>query len=110
MVIGPARLKTVSACTANYRPALSSEWKPHFKNKALVRVKKRKGNIWSWAPKEGPTPRPTGRLTVGRNVDVDDDDVKRTQFLTGSLFLLEFPLPSYVLLSRYPVGDVLVLN
>jgi hypothetical protein len=40
MVIGPAVLKTVSDCTANYRLVLSSERAPNFKNQAVVRVNK----------------------------------------------------------------------
>jgi hypothetical protein len=34
-------------CTANYTPVLSSEKVPHFNNQAVVRVKKRRGKIWS---------------------------------------------------------------
>jgi hypothetical protein len=41
---------------------LSSERVPHFKKPAIVRQKTK---IWSWAPDGSPTPRQTGRLTVG---------------------------------------------
>jgi hypothetical protein len=42
-----------------------------FKNQGIARPKQRKWVIWSWAPKEGPTPRQAGRLTVGSNIDDD---------------------------------------
>jgi hypothetical protein len=54
-----------SNCTVNYRPVLSSERVPHIKKPAIVRQKTR---IWSWAPDGTPTPRQTGRLTVGRKL------------------------------------------
>jgi hypothetical protein len=38
---------------------------PHIKKPAIVRQKKK---IWSWAPDGSPTPRQTGRLTVGRKL------------------------------------------
>jgi hypothetical protein len=47
MVIG---LGPVSDCTENYRSVLSTERAPLFNNQANVRLKKRKGKIWS---KEG---------------------------------------------------------
>jgi hypothetical protein len=73
MVMNPERLGPASDCIANYRPALSSKRELHFSNQIIIRLKKRKGKIWSWAPKEGPTPVQTGRLIVGRNINVDDD-------------------------------------
>jgi hypothetical protein len=54
-VMGPARLGPLSDSTANYRPVLSSEMAPHFKNQEIVRLKERKWKIWPWAAKEGPT-------------------------------------------------------
>jgi hypothetical protein len=47
----------------NYRPVLSSERVPNIKKSATVRQKTK---IWSWTPDGTPTPRQTGRLTVGR--------------------------------------------
>jgi hypothetical protein len=49
----------------NYRPVFSSEKVPHIKKPAIVRQKTK---IWSWAPDGFPTPRQTGRLTVGRKL------------------------------------------
>jgi hypothetical protein len=49
----------------NYRPVLSSERVPHIKKPAIVRQKTK---IWSWAPDGSPTPRQTGRLTVGHKL------------------------------------------
>jgi hypothetical protein len=72
MLTGPARLGPMSDCTANYTPVLSSEREHHFKNQAIVRPKRRKRKMWSWAPKEGPIPIQTGRLTVGRNINDND--------------------------------------
>jgi hypothetical protein len=42
MVMGPAQLRPVSDCAAKYRPILMSERVPHFKNQAIVSLKKRK--------------------------------------------------------------------
>jgi hypothetical protein len=36
-----------------------------MKSKAIVKKRKGKRKIWSWASKECPTPRRIGRLTVG---------------------------------------------
>jgi hypothetical protein len=49
----------------NYTPVLSSGKAPHSKKPAIV---KQKTKIWSWAPDGSPTPRQTGRLTVGRKL------------------------------------------
>jgi hypothetical protein len=38
---------------------------PNIKKSAIVRQKTK---IWSWAPDGSPTPRQTGRLTVGRKL------------------------------------------
>jgi hypothetical protein len=67
----PVRFGPVSDCTVNYRPVLSSERAPNYNNQAIVRQKNRKGNIWTWAPKECPIPRQTGRLNAGRNIKDD---------------------------------------
>jgi hypothetical protein len=79
MVVGPVWLKTVSDCTANYRLVLLTERVPHFKNQTTVRLKKRKGKIWLWAPKEGQTPRLTGRPTVGRNINNKNNNKNEVQ-------------------------------
>jgi hypothetical protein len=42
-----------------------SERVSHIKKPTIVRETK---EIWSWAPDGIPTPRQTGRLTVGRNL------------------------------------------
>jgi hypothetical protein len=60
-----ALVRPRSNSTVNYRPVLSSERVPHIKKPAIVRQKTK---IWSWAPDESPTPRQTGRLTVGRKL------------------------------------------
>jgi hypothetical protein len=52
-------------CRVNYRQVLSSERVPHIKKLAIIRQKTK---IWSWAPDGSPTPRQTGRLTVGRKL------------------------------------------
>jgi hypothetical protein len=49
----------------NYRPILSSDRVPHIKKPAVVREIK---EIRSWDPDGIPTPRQTGRLTVGRKL------------------------------------------
>jgi hypothetical protein len=84
MVMGPARLGPVCDCTAaNYIPVLSSERTPHFNNKA-IRLKKRKGESSSWAPKQGPTLRQIGQLTVDRKIDVDyNADDNKAYSMTG---------------------------
>jgi hypothetical protein len=51
-------------------PVLSSKSGHYFDNQAIVGLKKRKGKIWSWEPKEGLTPRQTGRLTIDRNTRI----------------------------------------
>jgi hypothetical protein len=40
-----------------------------MKSKAIVRQKKGIRKIWSWVPKGCPTPRRTGRLTIGHNIN-----------------------------------------
>jgi hypothetical protein len=74
MAAGPARLGPLCDRTASYRPVLSSERAPYIKKQVIVRVKKKHEQIWSWALREKPTPRQTGRLTVGRNINDDKDD------------------------------------
>jgi hypothetical protein len=49
----------------NYRLVLSSERAPHIKKPAIVRQKTK---IWLWTPDGSPTPRHTGRLTVGHKL------------------------------------------
>jgi hypothetical protein len=44
---------------------------PHLNKEANVRLKKRKGKIWSLAPKDGLAPRQAGQLTVGH---ISDDE------------------------------------
>jgi hypothetical protein len=53
-------------CTANYRPA-SSERAPYMKKKES-NCHSKKFEIWSSAPKVGPTPRWTGWLTVSYSI------------------------------------------
>lgn len=62
--MGPARLRLVNDCPANYR----------LNNQAIVKLKKRKRKIWTWAPKEVTIPRQTGWLTVSHNINDDDGD------------------------------------
>jgi hypothetical protein len=63
MVMSPPRLWPLTDCSTNYKPVLSSERAPQDKEQ-----RKKKSNIWSWAPKGCPTPRHTGWLTVSRKV------------------------------------------
>jgi hypothetical protein len=49
----------------NYRPILSSKKVPHIKKPAVIRQKTK---IWQWAPDGSPTPRQTGRLTIGHKL------------------------------------------
>jgi hypothetical protein len=80
MVVSSAGLRPKSDCSGkapeaiaqvNYRPILSSERVPHIKKPAIVRRKTKK--IWSWAPDGSPTPRQTGRPTVGRKLTSASD-------------------------------------
>jgi hypothetical protein len=74
MIMGPARLRPVSDCTANHKPVLSTKTAPYFNNQAIVRLKEIKEKNWSWVLKQIPTPSQTGRPTVGRNINDDDYD------------------------------------
>jgi hypothetical protein len=51
-------------CTINYRPVLSSERALQDEEQRNCPAKKK---IWLWSPKECPTPRLIGQLTVGHN-------------------------------------------
>jgi hypothetical protein len=70
MVMGPARLRPLNECTGNYRPVLSSE-RTLYTKKKKVTVKHRKIKIWLWTPKAYLTPRRTGRLNVGRKINLN---------------------------------------
>jgi hypothetical protein len=50
-------------------PSTRHRGRPKTKSKAIVRQKKEKRNIWSWARKGCPTPRWIGRLIVGHNIN-----------------------------------------
>jgi hypothetical protein len=70
MVVSSAGLGPESDCSGEaqtklykyYRPMLSSERVPHIKIPAIF---SQKTKIWSWTSDGSPTPRQTGRLTVG---------------------------------------------
>jgi hypothetical protein len=65
MVMGPSRLGPVSDvhCKIQNRPLVREDT---LHQEASTCQTKEHLEIWSWAPKSGPTPRRTGRLTVGR--------------------------------------------
>jgi hypothetical protein len=74
MVVSSAGLAPESYCTENYGLVLMSERAPNFKNQTIVRLKKTKGKIRSCASKGCPAPRQTGRLTVGRNIYINNNN------------------------------------
>jgi hypothetical protein len=45
------------------------------KSKTIFRLKKGEIKMWSWAPKECPTPRRIGRLTAGHNINSTGEDL-----------------------------------
>jgi hypothetical protein len=55
-------------------PSSRHRGRPTTKSKVIVRKKKGKGKIWSWAPKGCPTPRQTGRMAVGHNFNSTNYD------------------------------------
>jgi hypothetical protein len=72
----------VSECIANYGPFLPSEKAPNTKNQTIVTSKKNKKKIWPYVSKKGPTARQTDLLTVGRNIN-DDNENDGQEYLYG---------------------------
>jgi hypothetical protein len=88
----PALARPKSNCTCKLRRLiLSSEKVTHIKKPAIV---KQKTKTWSWVPDGSPTPRRTGRLTVGRNVALT---------LLRSRFSVVFlgPRPNFELVPKF---------
>jgi hypothetical protein len=64
MVMGPERHRPKIDCNANYRPVLSSERALQLKIKRFSDQEKKMKNLGM-----DPTPRHTGRLTVGCKIN-----------------------------------------
>jgi hypothetical protein len=69
-------------------PFCRQRGRPIFESRNF-QIKERKGKFWSWAPKEGPTPRQTGRLTVGRNMNANSNNLRKVKFyIESALFVI----------------------
>jgi hypothetical protein len=95
MVMSSTGLGPEAIVQVNYGPILSSERVPHLKKLAIVRQKTK---IWSWAPDGSPTPRQTGRLTVGRKLT----SISKTRYVSNvKLPLMKFSQTSYYLVPSF---------